>query len=111
MRFAHCVAGLSDNMVCILFPALGTYLFYHHAGLRIDVLQCFIRLFSLEPQLKHTFREVHGFTYLITLFQVACRACESLSTKVDAPDDEFGEDNTFASTYFAIASYHVSRGK
>ena len=38
------------------------------SGLRIDVLNCLMKLFSLEPQIKHTFREAQGFVYVMSIF-------------------------------------------
>jgi len=36
-------------------------------GMRIDILRAITRLFSLNSHIRHSFRDVHGFVYVLSV--------------------------------------------
>ena len=39
-----------------------------NTSVRIDIMSCFIKMFSLSPELRNTFRECSGFPSVMSLF-------------------------------------------
>eukprot|EP00042_Codosiga_hollandica_P047251 m.509842 g.509842 ORF g.509842 m.509842 type:complete len:3508 (+) comp57411_c0_seq1:30-10553(+) len=58
-------------------------------SIRMDLLRCCMKLFSLEAQLKHAFRETQGFVYVISIFTVlSVSPLEAVSESSTEPSAE-----------------------